>query len=156
MILSLRDATSIPWQVVRVAWANLMHELEQGNLRWGGNATQWVLNKLSTSQIAMANSSHLNSQKQQKGFENTTMTILVPMKETMVNSNMYVHFVHGMVNHMPTQRQVAILKPEVGTGIFPDRTDLYLDTEHGEWTLGITRGWAEGTVKLLVILIAQF
>ena len=61
VILSLRDATSLPWQAVRGAWANSMHELEQGHLRWG-DATQWALNRLSTSQIAMANSSHLNPQ----------------------------------------------------------------------------------------------
>ena len=65
VILSLRDATSIPLQVVRGAWVNSMHALEQGNHRWG-DTTQWALNRLSTSQIAMANSSHLNSQQTAK------------------------------------------------------------------------------------------
>ena len=65
VILSLRDATSLPWQAVRGAWANFMHELEQGNLQWG-DATQCALNRLSTSQIAMANSSHLNPQSTTK------------------------------------------------------------------------------------------
>ena len=48
VILSLRDATSLPWQAVRSAWGNSMHEIEQGLLQWA-DATQWALNRLSTS-----------------------------------------------------------------------------------------------------------
>ena len=51
----LYDATSLPWQAVRSAWATSMHELEEGSLTWA-DATQWALNRLSASQIAMANS----------------------------------------------------------------------------------------------------
>ena len=61
VILSLRDATSLPWQAVRSAWGNSMHEIEQGSLQWG-DATQWALNRLSTSLIVMANASQLSSQ----------------------------------------------------------------------------------------------
>ena len=61
VILSLRDATSIPWQAVRSAWANSMQEVEQGSLQWS-DATQWPINRLSTSQIAMANASQVSSQ----------------------------------------------------------------------------------------------
>ena len=61
VILSLRDATSLPWQAVRSAWGNSMHEIEQGSLQWS-DATQWALNRLSTSQIAMANASQVSSQ----------------------------------------------------------------------------------------------
>ena len=61
VILSLRDATSLPWQAVRSAWGNSMHEVEQGSLQWA-DATQWALNRLSTSQIAMANASQISSQ----------------------------------------------------------------------------------------------
>ena len=38
-----------------------MHEVEQGSLQWA-DATQWALNRLSTSQIAMANASQISSQ----------------------------------------------------------------------------------------------
>ena len=61
VILSLRDATSLPWQAVRSAWGNSMHEIEQGSLQWA-DSTQWALNRLSTSQIAMANASQISSQ----------------------------------------------------------------------------------------------
>ena len=60
VILSLRDATSLPWQAVRGAWGNSMHEIEQGSLQWS-DATQWALNRLSTSQIAMATASQISS-----------------------------------------------------------------------------------------------
>ena len=61
VILSLRDATSLPWQAVCSAWGNSMHKIEQGSLQWA-DATQWALNRLSTSQIAMANASQISSQ----------------------------------------------------------------------------------------------
>ena len=61
VILSLRDATSLPWQAVRGAWGTSMHEIEQGSLQWA-DATQWALNRLSTSQIAMANASQVTGQ----------------------------------------------------------------------------------------------
>ena len=53
-IMALKDATSLPWVAVRSAYANSMHEMEQGTLSWD-DQTQWSLNRLSTSQIAMAN-----------------------------------------------------------------------------------------------------
>ena len=53
VIYSMRDTTSLPWAAVRNAWASLMHE-EEGTLAWG-NATQWAINRLSSSQISMAN-----------------------------------------------------------------------------------------------------
>ena len=61
VILSLRDATSLPWQAVRSALGNSMHEVEQGSLQWA-DATRWAINRLSTSQIAMANASQVSSQ----------------------------------------------------------------------------------------------
>ena len=54
VILALKDATSLPWQAVKSAWATSMHEIEDGSLTWA-DATQWSLNRLSASQIAMAN-----------------------------------------------------------------------------------------------------
>ena len=61
VILSLRDVTSLPWQAVWSAWGNSMHKIEQGSLQWA-EAMQWALNRLSTSQIAMANASQISSQ----------------------------------------------------------------------------------------------
>ena len=61
----LKDATSLPWQAVRTAYAQSMHQVEQGTLSWQDN-TQWALNRISSSQIAMANASVLNSQQNNK------------------------------------------------------------------------------------------
>ena len=55
VILAIRDATSPPWPAVHNAWAASMHEVENGTLTWG-NSTQWALNRLSASQIAVMNS----------------------------------------------------------------------------------------------------
>ena len=61
VIVSLRNATFLPWQAVRNAWYNSMHKIEQGSLQWA-DATQWALKRLSTSQIPMANASQVSSQ----------------------------------------------------------------------------------------------
>ena len=53
VIFTMRDATSLPWPAVRTAWASSMHEVEEGHLSWA-DATQWAINRLSSSQIAMA------------------------------------------------------------------------------------------------------
>ena len=57
-----RDATSLLWQAVRTAYTHSMHEVEQGTLSWENNM-QWSLNRLSSSQIAMANASTVHSQQ---------------------------------------------------------------------------------------------
>ena len=54
VIMSTRDAASLPWPVVRNAWAVSMHEVEEGSLDWS-QTTQWSLNRLSASQLAMTN-----------------------------------------------------------------------------------------------------
>ena len=53
VILAMKDATSLPWPAVRGAWATSMHDLEEGHLGWQ-DATQWSINRLSSSQISMA------------------------------------------------------------------------------------------------------
>ena len=53
VIFAMRDATSLPWPAVRTAWASSMHEVEEGNLSWA-DRTQWAINRLSSSQIALA------------------------------------------------------------------------------------------------------
>ena len=65
VILALKDATSLPWEAVRSAWENSMHEVEQGTLTWEDNV-QWSLNRLSASQIAMANSRTINQASTQR------------------------------------------------------------------------------------------
>ena len=61
----LKDATSLPWQAVRTAYAQSMHQVEQGTLSWQ-DTTQWALNRISSSQIAMANATVLNPQQNNK------------------------------------------------------------------------------------------
>ena len=53
VILAMRDAISLSWPAVRGAWATSMHDLEECHLTWQ-DATQWSLNRLSSSQISMA------------------------------------------------------------------------------------------------------
>ena len=53
MTLAMRDTASLPWAAVKLAWASSMHEVEEGSLTWG-NSTQWAINRLSASQIALA------------------------------------------------------------------------------------------------------
>ena len=61
----LKDATSLPWQAVRTAYAQSMHQVEQGTLSWQ-DTTQWALNMISSSQIAMANATTISFQQQNK------------------------------------------------------------------------------------------
>ena len=54
VIMATRDATTLPWQAVKSAWATSMHEIEEGSLQWS-DTTQWSLNRISASQLAMMN-----------------------------------------------------------------------------------------------------
>ena len=60
-ITALKDAASLPWPAVWAAYANSMHDIEQGILSWEDH-TQWSLNKLSASQIVMANANTVANQ----------------------------------------------------------------------------------------------
>ena len=64
MVFTMRDASSIPWPAVREAYACSMHEVEEGRLAWS-DSTQWALNRLSASQVALVNGRTLS--QQQKG-----------------------------------------------------------------------------------------
>ena len=55
VILALRDETSLPCQAARDTWGHSMHDIEEGRLT-RADSTQWAINRLSASQIAMANS----------------------------------------------------------------------------------------------------
>ena len=59
-IYSMRDAASLPWATVRNTYAVSMHEIKEGTLTWS-NATQWSINHLSASQIAMNAQSSVNT-----------------------------------------------------------------------------------------------
>ena len=61
IIFAMRDASSLPWSAVREAYASSMHEVEEGRLAWS-DSTQWALNRLSASQVALANSRTLSQQ----------------------------------------------------------------------------------------------
>ena len=50
----MRDAVSLPWPVVRSAWAVSMTDIEEGRLGWT-NSMQWSLKRISNSQLAMHN-----------------------------------------------------------------------------------------------------
>ena len=53
-IMALKNATSLPWVAVPSTNANSIHEMEQVTFSWDHH-TQCSLNRLSDSQIAMAN-----------------------------------------------------------------------------------------------------
>ena len=69
VIMATRDATSLPWQAVRRAWAASRHEVEEGTLNWA-NTTQWSLNRLSASQLAMTNMTTAPQGRQQCKYYN--------------------------------------------------------------------------------------
>ena len=54
MAAAMRDAVSLPWPVVRSAWAVSMSDIEEGRLGWA-DAMQWSFNRISNSQLAMHN-----------------------------------------------------------------------------------------------------
>ena len=56
--LALQDAAVLPWTAVRSAWATSMTEIEEGMLTWS-NTTQWALNRIGASQVAVLNAQAL-------------------------------------------------------------------------------------------------
>ena len=60
--MALTDAVSLPWPAVRSAWAASMTQVEDGRLSWA-NDTQWALNRISTSQVAVFNSQSVTNQQ---------------------------------------------------------------------------------------------
>ena len=65
IIFAMRDASSLPWPAVREAYASSMHEVEEGRLAWS-DSTQWALNRLSASQVALPNSRTLSQQNKER------------------------------------------------------------------------------------------
>ena len=58
--LAMKDAVLLPWQAVRSACAVSMTEIEEGRLGWA-DSTQWSLNRISNSQLAVMNSQNASS-----------------------------------------------------------------------------------------------
>ena len=54
MTASMKDTVSLPWAAVRSAWAVSMTDIEEGRLGWA-DSTQWSINRISNSQLAMHN-----------------------------------------------------------------------------------------------------
>ena len=63
VVLAMKDVVSLPWQVVRSAWAVSMTEIEEGHLGWA-DSTQWSLIRISNSQLAVMNSQNASSMAQ--------------------------------------------------------------------------------------------
>ena len=59
MSLAMRDAGSLPWPAVRSSWAVSMTDIEEGRLQWS-DSLQWSLNRISSSQLAVLNSTSVN------------------------------------------------------------------------------------------------
>ena len=60
--MALTDAVSLPWPAVRSAWAASMTQVEDGCLSWA-NGTQWALNRIGMSQVAVFNSQNVSNQQ---------------------------------------------------------------------------------------------
>ena len=58
--MAMKDAVTLPWPAVRSAWAVSMSEIEEGRLGWA-DSTQWALNRIRNSQLAVLNSHTINS-----------------------------------------------------------------------------------------------
>ena len=63
IVLAMRDAVSLPWQAVWAAWVVLMTDIEEGRLGWD-DSTQWSLNRISNSQLAVFNSQNVSTSSQ--------------------------------------------------------------------------------------------
>ena len=59
MAAAMRDSVSLPWPVIRSAWAVSMTDIEEGRLSWA-DSMQWSLNRISNSQLAMHNTPSVN------------------------------------------------------------------------------------------------
>ena len=62
VVLAMRDAVSLPWQAVRAAWVS-MTDIEEGRLGCA-DSTQWSLNHISNSQLAVLNCQHVSTSGQ--------------------------------------------------------------------------------------------
>ena len=100
VIMATRDATTLPWQAVKSAWATSMHEIEEGSLQWF-NTTQWSLNRISTSQLAMTN---FQGNSQTKKTLSTITRTSALTRAAMVTICMFAYTAVGKVGSQLTQK----------------------------------------------------
>ena len=128
VILAMKDATLLPWQAVRSAWATSMHEVEEVLCTWG-DTTQWPLNRLSASQIAMANAnltlSSGHQQFQHKKLCNISMKVLAVTNQTMGTIDTIVLIVHTRVGKQHIQRSNITSSQGHWTNWTTNRTQNY-------------------------------
>ena len=63
VVMAMKDAVLLPWQAVRAAWAVSMTDVEEGRLGWA-DTTQWSLNRISNSQLAVLNGQNVSTNNQ--------------------------------------------------------------------------------------------
>ena len=63
----------MPWPAVRSAWAVSMTEVEEGRLTWD-DTTQWALNRVSSSQIAVLNSQNVSQMESTSTFVHSVLS----------------------------------------------------------------------------------
>ena len=63
---SMKDATSLPWPVVRAAWATSMNEVEYGRLQWS-DTVRWALNRMNSSSVATRNAATIGFNSKRDG-----------------------------------------------------------------------------------------
>ena len=61
LMMSMGDAAAMPWSAIRGAWATSMSDIEHNLLSWE-NQSQWSLNRLSYTRIAMTNSNQVEGE----------------------------------------------------------------------------------------------
>ena len=83
------EVLSLPWQAVRAAWAVSMTDIEEGRLSWA-DSTQWSLNRISNSQLAVFNSQNVLTSGQKIKYVDLSMRVPVQMRDTMDRTSISV------------------------------------------------------------------
>ena len=92
VILTAKDATSLPLSTVRSASATSMHEVEKSTLSWA-DTSQWAINRSSVSLVAMVN--YIKTIRS-RGHASILMKGHVHMMQAVDSINMFVAFVFSM------------------------------------------------------------
>ena len=69
VVIAMRDAVSLPWQIDWSAWTVSMTEVEKSQLDWAASI-QWLLNRLSNSQLKVFNEGPCTSEGDHGSFKN--------------------------------------------------------------------------------------
>ena len=90
MAAATRDAVSLPWPVVRSAWAVSITDIEKGILSWA-DSMQWSLNRISSSPCIIPNL--LTPRAQKIGSADILMRDHARVKDIMGLTNIFASFV---------------------------------------------------------------